>query len=193
MGKMGFYVDMNVCIGCRTCQVACKDRNNLKIGTLFRAVSTYENGKFPKPGYFHLTAACNHCTNPKCVEVCPTDSMYIADDGTVQHNYDTCIGCGSCVAECPYGAPKFVVENEKVSKCDSCKDLRDKGENPTCVDACIMRCIEWGELDALKAKHKGETLVSEVAVLPSAQITTPSLLINAKSAALVRNSMVKEI
>ena len=104
---LGFYFDMTRCVGCRACQVACKDRNDLDIGLLFRYAKTYETGSFPKVGMYNYSGSCNHCENPACVTVCPTGAMYKAEDGTVIHDDDMCIGCKACMNICPYGAPKF--------------------------------------------------------------------------------------
>ncbi len=183
MGHQGFYFNMAACIGCKTCQVACKDKNNLDIGIIFRRVRHFETGVYPTPGVFYFSGACNHCANPKCVEGCPTGAMHIAEDGTVQHDVDKCIGCRYCIWNCPYGAPQFIPELGKIGKCDSCKDLRDQGLNPVCVDACVMRAIEWGNLDELRAKHAREQLTSDLPILPSSSIAGPSLLINPRIAA----------
>ena len=67
----GFYFNQQMCIGCRTCQVACKDKNDLEVGYLFRRVESFEVGEFPAPAIFHYSGACNHCHTPACVEVCP--------------------------------------------------------------------------------------------------------------------------
>ena len=83
---LGFYFDMTRCVGCRACQVACKDRNNLDIGLLFRYAKTYETGSFPKVGMYNYSGSCNHCEHPACVTVCPTGAMYKAEDGTVIHD-----------------------------------------------------------------------------------------------------------
>ena len=69
---LGFYFDMTRCVGCRACQVACKDRCNLDLGVLFRYAKTYETGSFPKVGMYNYSGSCNHCENPACVTVCPT-------------------------------------------------------------------------------------------------------------------------
>ncbi|MFA5536525.1 MAG: 4Fe-4S dicluster domain-containing protein [Bacillota bacterium] len=183
MTRLGFYFDMTSCVGCRTCEIACKDKNNLQVGIVFRQVSTFETGSFPNPGVFHYSGACNHCANPKCVEGCPTGAMHISDDGTIQHDSDKCIGCRYCVWNCPYGAPKFIPETGKVAKCDSCKDLRDKGENPACVDACMMRALEWGDIDELKRKHAGEELTNDLPILETSTISEPALIINIKPVA----------
>ncbi len=193
MSRQGFYFDMDNCIGCRTCQVACKDKNNLDIGIFFRKVSSFEVGAYPQPGNYHYSGACNHCASPKCVEGCPTGAMYIAEDGTVQHDKNKCIGCRYCVWNCPYGTPQFIPELGKVSKCDGCKDLRDKGENPVCVDACLMRVLEWGDIEELKIKYAKEELINDLPILPSSNITSPSLLIKPKTVAKQKDYQEKVV
>lgn len=183
MGQLGFYFDITLCIGCRTCQIACKDKNDLDIGILFRRVKAFETGVYPNPGSYNYSSACNHCSNAKCVTGCPTGAMHYSDDGTVQHDADVCIGCRYCTWNCPYGAPQFIQEKGVVGKCDSCKNLREAGENPACVDSCPMRCLEFGDLDELRAEY-GSGLVQEISVLPSADVTNPSLLINPKPCSL---------
>ncbi|MDF2789838.1 MAG: dmsB [Neobacillus sp.] len=189
---LGFYFDMEKCIGCRTCQIACKDKNNLDVGVIFRRVRTFETGTYPEGRSYHYSSTCNHCTDAKCVKGCPTGAMYYAEDGTVQHDDEKCIGCKYCVWNCPYGVPQFNERTSTVWKCNSCIDLRDKGENPACVDACLMRCIEFGNLDELKAKH-GMDLVKDLPILPSSSITKPSVLINPKNSASNTNFKEKEV
>ena len=117
----GFYFNQQMCIGCRTCQVACKDKNDLEVGYLFRRVESFEVGEFPAPATFHYSGACNHCHTPACVEVCPAGATYInEEDGTVQHDDEACIGCGYCVKACPYGHPVLIEELNVVHRCDGC-------------------------------------------------------------------------
>jgi len=182
MGKLGFYFDSTICTGCRTCQVACKDKNRLDLGTLFREVKDYEVGAYPDVTFYHLTMSCNHCENPACVEACPMSAMYVAEDGTVLHDDALCIGCQACVNACPYGAPKYIEEKQKVGKCDACAAIRAAGGNPVCVDACPLRALEFGDIDELRKKHEGENLVSDLPILPSSDKTGPSFIINAREA-----------
>jgi len=178
MTQLGFHFDMTGCIGCKTCQIACKDKNNLKVGTLFRRVETFEGGKFPKPWVFHLSTSCYHCENPKCVENCPTGALYKREkDGIVALDREKCIGCRYCVWSCPYGAPQFIEEEGKVGKCDLCADLIDLGQNPACVDACIMRVLHFGDIEELRAQYPGGM---ELNILPDPGITNPSGTITAK-------------
>lgn len=181
---LGFYVDMTSCIGCRTCQVACKDRHDLlTAGPRPRRVDSYECGTYPDAGMFHTVVSCNHCENPACVSGCPTGAMHKAEDGTVQHDDSRCIVCRNCMLVCPYTAPQYDEDRAYIVKCDSCKPLRDAGMNPVCVDACPMRAIEFGDVDELRARH-GDGLVSEIPCLPSEDITHPNLLLKASDAAV---------
>jgi len=192
MAQLGFYFDMTSCAGCKTCQIACNDRNDLKVGTLFRQVKTFEIGSFPTPGAYHFSSTCNHCENPKCVAGCPTGAMHKLEDGTVGHNKERCIGCRYCTWNCPYSVPQYIEEIGKVGKCDFCKDLIDQGENPVCVDACVMRAIKWGDLDELKAKY-GSVSTSDLPILPLSSITNPSTLIKAKTIAKQKDFQSKEV
>ncbi len=181
--SLGFYVDIQRCIGCKTCQVACKDRRDLQqAGPRPRRVDTYECGTYPEVGLFHLSLGCNHCENPACVEGCPTGAMHKADDGTVVYDSDLCVYCRNCILMCPYGAPQEDDEHKAIAKCDACKALRDAGRNPVCVDACPMRAIEFGDMDELRAAH-GDA-VNELPCMPSASITNPNVLLGASPAAL---------
>lgn len=179
----GFYFDQSKCIGCHTCQVACKDRHDIqKAGARPRRVGTYEAGSFPDVGMFHIAISCNHCENPACVNNCPTAAMYKNAEGIVVHDDNTCIQCKSCMMVCPYGAPQFDKQAKKIVKCDSCLDLRKAGHDPNCVAACPMRALDFGEIDELKAKY-GEGLVDDLPFLPTPDFTHPRMLIKpAKSA-----------
>lgn len=183
MTKMGFYFDQTSCIGCKTCQVACKDKNDLRVGTLFRHVNSYEAGQYPSVATYHVSATCNHCEMPACVAACPTGALEQDEaDGTVQFDTSKCTGCRSCVSACPYGVPVFFEGEEVVRKCDACKVLRDNGEQPACVSACPMRALEFGPIDELAAAHPDA--VKDMAVLPDSSTTGPCTLIKAKAAAL---------
>ena len=182
--SLGFYVDLQRCIGCRTCQVACKDRRDLQsAGPRPRRVDSFECGTYPDVSLFHLALSCNHCDDPACVAGCPTAALHKAGDGTVQYDADRCVVCRNCMTVCPYGAPQHDEDANLIAKCDACKALRDAGRNPVCVDACPMRALEFGELDELRAAHGGD-LTSELPVLPSADVTHPNMLLRPSAGAL---------
>lgn len=186
MARKGFYYNQEACIGCRTCQIACKDKNELDVGLFFRHVTDYVVGEYPQPLSYHYAATCNHCEKPACVAVCPNAAMFIDEnDGTVQHDDEKCIGCQYCVKACPYGVPQYMETLQKTHKCDACIELRAAGELPACVAACPMRALEFGTIDELRAAHPDA--VDEIVILPEASQTSPSVSIAAKRAALEPN------
>ena len=182
--SLGFYFDMSRCVACKSCQVACKDRFGLELaGPITRRVETYEGGTYPNAALYNVSIGCNHCEAPACVENCPTGAMFKSEDGIVLHDDAVCIGCQTCMGVCPYGAPQWADELELIVKCDTCKPLREAGMNPVCVDSCLMRALDFGDMEDLKAKY-GSDLVSEVPCLPEAGATTPNLLIKPRKAGL---------
>lgn len=179
MAQKGFYYDQTTCIGCKVCQVACKDKNNTDIGVRYRRVHDLEGGKFPNPYRLHFSVSCNHCEKPKCVENCPTGALYKrAEDGIVIHDYDKCIGCRLCTWSCPYGAPQYREKEGKAGKCDACSDLIAKGENPACVDACVMRSLSFGNIDELREKYGRN---ADANGFPNSAVTKPNIVITVKN------------
>lgn len=172
MKKLGFFYDMSRCTGCRACQMACKEKNKLAAGDFCRRVDTIEaDGK-----WVHFSASCNHCTYPACMEVCPTGAMYRAEDGTVQHNDELCIGCGRCVHHCPYGAAFLDRNTGYASKCDACAQRRENGQVPACVEACPMRALHFGDVEELRTRF-GEEHGACLSFLPPENKTVPSLIV----------------
>lgn len=201
MKQMAFYIDTSACIGCKTCELACKDKNNLAMGVRVRKVREYGGGEWvTKNGYlvpdkvytYFVSASCMHCEKPACLDVCPTASISKdKDTGVVLINKDSCIGCGSCLEACPYDAPSLNDSEEKMYKCDMCIDLLREGKNPACVDGCLQRCIKVGELEALQKQH-GK--VDSVEPLPSGKITKPSVVIKkSPTAQKAFNSRVRNV
>ena len=178
---LGFYFNMTACSGCRACQTACKDRNNLPVGYLFRHVTSYQTGEYPEARMYHYAATCNHCTNAACVANCPVGAMYVGDDGTIQHDDETCIGCATCVESCPYQVPVLREDLGIAAKCDACKPFRDAGGNPVCVDACVLRALDFGDVDELRAKY-GDDAVTAIPVHPDGG-TDPNTIITPKEVA----------
>jgi len=124
-------------------------------------------------GVYSLSVACMHCQEPICRQVCPAAAITKRDDGIVLIDADKCIGCRYCEWACPYGAPQFDDAEKVMTKCDFCADLLDAGGNPACVDACVMRCLDFGELEELRAKY-GD--VASVAPLADPETTRPAFV-----------------
>lgn len=178
-GRYGFYVNLSSCIGCKACQIACKDKNRLEPGILWRRVVEVSGGDWVKRGQlwidntytYFLSTACMHCEQPICLEVCPTRAVYQRDDGIVLIDPNRCIGCRYCEWACPYGAPQFDAAAGVMNKCDLCYDDVDQGKSPACVSACQMRVLEYGDVDELRARH-GD--LDDVYPLPDSTLTRPS-------------------
>lgn len=102
--RYGMVIDLNRCVGCQTCTIACKHANDTPPGVQWRKVLDVERGTFPDVERLFMVVGCQHCAEPPCVPVCPTGATKQRADGLVTMNYDTCIGCGYCAVSCPYQA-----------------------------------------------------------------------------------------
>jgi anaerobic dimethyl sulfoxide reductase subunit B (iron-sulfur subunit) len=182
--QLGFYIRADACVGCKACQVACKDHYDLPIGVIWRRVIEYGGGSWVEKdgvqvpsnifGYF-VPVACMHCASAPCVDVCPTGAIYKREeDGVVLINQDQCIGCRYCEWACPYGAPQFDSNKGEMTKCTFCADRIDAGQDPVCVAACPMRALDYGDLSELQAKHG---TLAAIEPLPQSNITGPAVVI----------------
>lgn len=151
-----FTFDASACSGCKACQVACKDKNNLPMGVLWRRVCEVSGGSWQQIGdawvtdvfAYNLSIACNHCVHPKCAGVCPTDAYVQREDGIVYIDETKCIGCGYCNWACPYGVPQYNPLLGHMTKCNFCLDNIDAGQPPACVAACPMRVLDFVEVNS---------------------------------------------
>ena len=105
------------------------------------------SGTFPDVEMYFLPVQCQHCENPECVKVCPTEASHVAEDGTIQIDKDKCIGCQFCAMACPYGV-RYLNQTERVvEKCTLCEQRTSQGELPQCVAQCGARARFFGDLD----------------------------------------------
>ena len=109
--RYGMTVDVNRCVGCQTCTIACKHANDTPPGVQWRSVLDVEQGDYPDVQRFFLVVGCQHCADPPCVPVCPTGATAQRDDGLVTMDHDLCIGCAYCAVACPYQARTIVHED----------------------------------------------------------------------------------
>ncbi|MCL2205809.1 MAG: 4Fe-4S dicluster domain-containing protein [Treponema sp.] len=191
MSQYGFYFDMQRCVGCRVCQIACKGKNGLALEATLLKVRTFESGVYPNPGIYHIPTTCNHCANPPCVPVCPVQAIEKLPSGIVDIDPDRCIGCRACIASCPYTAIHFIEEQAIAKKCDFCRDLVEDGGNPACVDACMTRSLHWGEMGELAARHPNA--VKDVHPLPPSGLTNPSKLMSTRRAVYMQPIVEKQV
>lgn len=174
MTRYGMAIDLHRCVACHACSVACKSNNNLPNDVWYTRVITdggeyMDTARGTYPNDLHRVnypVGCQHCSNPSCVANCPTGASFVRDDGIVSIDMEACIGCGTCVAACPYDVrtlieaePAYVVDFAlgdydapthkagTVEKCTFCANRIDRGEVPACMELCPARARYWGDLD----------------------------------------------
>ena len=149
--QLGFLVDVNRCVGCNTCEIACKQEYNISPGIKWRRTYTVNPEGHPEFPTYYFSLACNHCDNPLCSKGCPAGAYTKREkDGIVIHNQDKCIGCRYCTWNCFYGTPQFNKEKGRVEKCNLCYERIDKGLEPVCVIACPVQALKLIEIESNK-------------------------------------------
>lgn len=168
--RLGMVIDLKRCIGCYGCQVSCKAENGTRPGTTYARVLKKEWGTYPDVKRLSIPVLCNHCSDPPCVDVCPTGASQKQDrDGIVFVDGDICVGCRACVMACPYGARYYQDADHNyfdgqepneyevaryqghtrgvVEKCDFCRHRLVEGLDPACVSNCMSKARIFGDLD----------------------------------------------
>ena len=165
MSRLALSIDMARCIGCKSCEVACKQEHGLGPGERRNRVLWLAATEQTKAPLSYLTLACQHCDRPACLRACPVSPKAIEKDpltGIVSVTESRCVGCGECVVACPYGAMGFDAQDQHAVKCDLCVDRRAEGHHTTaCASVCPGKAIRFGERDALQASAEleGRTLL----------------------------------
>ena len=125
MAHYAIATDLNRCVACMACNAACKMVNNVPIGSFWNKVlrigpsEGLEGGDKPGRDFYYLPVQCQHCKDPECVKVCPTEASHVLPDGTVQIDKAKCIGCQFCAMACPYGVRYLNEEERVVEKCNA--------------------------------------------------------------------------
>jgi Fe-S-cluster-containing dehydrogenase component len=147
MPQVGWKIDLRRCTGCDACTVACVMENQTPPTVHYRNVVHQESGSFPNFQRTFVSAACNHCEIPACKNSCPVNAIrkMAADDpllpGAVLIDQEKCTGCRHCEAVCPYGAPQFNEETQKMNKCTMCNHRLEQGLRPACESTCVGKSI----------------------------------------------------
>ncbi|WP_272972193.1 formate dehydrogenase subunit beta [Comamonas terrigena] len=171
-------IDVSICIGCKACQVACSEWNDLRddVGENF---GVYDNPRDLSPKSWTLMRfdehvnekgklewlirkdGCMHCEDPGCLKACPQPGAIVQyANGIVDFQSEHCIGCGYCVAGCPFNVPRISKEDNKAYKCTLCSDRVAVGQEPACVKTCPTGAISFGAKDDML--HKAEGRVQEM-------------------------------
>jgi formate dehydrogenase iron-sulfur subunit len=175
--RVGFFTDTSVCIGCKACEVACKEWNLIPAdgnnwtgesydNTSALGANTWRHVAFVEQSeplrWLMESDVCKHCTHAACLDVCPTGALFRTEFGTVVVQQDICNGCGYCVPACPFGVldkrhlapapdlPAYAKEDGRVWKCTLCYDRLKGGHEPACAKACPTKSIQFGPLDELR-------------------------------------------
>jgi len=171
----GFFTDTSVCIGCKACEVACKEWNQLEGNNPQFTADSFDNtGQLDAQNWRHvqfhervpdqastegngtawlmMSDVCKHCAHASCMEVCPTGAIIRTEFNTVFIQQDVCNGCRNCVAACPYGVIGMNQQTGTAHKCTLCYDRLQGGLEPACAKACPTQSIQFGPLAELHQK-----------------------------------------
>ena len=172
---MGFFTDTTICIGCKACEVACKEWNQLPArgdggaglemsgvsydntlglsGTTWRHVKFIEQFDAPYDGrWLMMSDVCKHCVQAPCLEVCPTGAIVRTEFDTVVIQSDVCNGCRDCIAACPFGVIDINPVSRTAQKCTLCNDRLGAGLEPACSKACPTDSIQFGPISELRKR-----------------------------------------
>jgi formate dehydrogenase iron-sulfur subunit len=176
--RMGFFTDTSVCIGCKACEVACKEWNAVpEDGLIFTGMSYDNTGSLSASTWRHVafieqiarpgeasgadgsrwlmsSDVCKHCSEAACLDVCPTGALMRTEFGTVVVQDDICNGCGYCVSACPFGVIARSAVDGGAHKCTLCYDRLGDGLTPACAKACPTESIQFGPLDELRERAR---------------------------------------
>ena len=174
---VGFFTDSSICIGCKACEVACKEWNHVPVDGLNFLGSSYDNtGALGANSWRHVafieqdrpvatdgtggmrwlmnSDVCKHCAHAACLEVCPTGALMRTEFGTVVVQSDVCNGCGYCVSACPFGVIERREGDGRAFKCTLCYDRLKGHMQPACAQACPTQSIQFGPIEELRARAR---------------------------------------
>ena len=175
MPEVAKLIDVTKCIGCKACQAACQEWNDLReevginVGsytnphdltanswTLMRFAETEANGNLE---WLIRKDGCMHCADPGCLKACPSPGAIIQyANGIVDFHEENCIGCGYCIAGCPFNIPRLSQKDSKVYKCTLCSDRVAVGLEPACIKACPTQALVFGSKEDM-IEHANERIV----------------------------------
>lgn len=162
------FMDLNRCIYCRSCEVACEREHN---GLSFMSVLLLDDKR-------SVPMNCRHCEKSPCVAVCPTGALARLDNGPVIIETMKCIGCSLCAMVCPFGVLELDYSNKVMRKCDLCVHRLQEGKLPACVSSCPARALTYDEIDTIMRRIKersARAIISGIGVEPGVIISPPEI------------------
>jgi formate dehydrogenase iron-sulfur subunit len=173
----GFFTDTTLCIGCKACEVACKEWNQLPADDIGLTGHSYDNTTrlsattwrhvafverntrvtdMPpfQSSWLMMSDVCKHCEHAGCLEACPTGALFRTEFGTVVVQQDICNGCGYCVPACPFGVVELDLQDGRAHKCTLCYDRLKGGLEPACAKSCPTNSIQFGPLAELQQRAR---------------------------------------
>ena len=145
--QLGFVIDHGKCIGCHACTIACKSENDVPLGSFRTWVKYTETGTFPTTERSFAVLRCNQCSEPPCVEICPTLALTKGDNGIVDIDPAWCVGCKSCTMACPYDSIYINPDKGTAEKCHFCAHRVEEGLSPACAVVCPTEAIIPGDFE----------------------------------------------
>lgn len=156
MTAPGFLLDLDRCVGCGACVLACRLENDVPQGISWRRIVSLNLPRMRGGPTYHLTLACHHCRNPPCEAACPSGALEKGPEGIVRLHGDRCLGCRYCEMACPFGAPTFDADRGVMTKCHLCVHRLEKDLLPACVAACPTAALRF----SMDVERGGGTFVA---------------------------------
>jgi tetrathionate reductase subunit B len=150
--RYGLVIDLENCVGCNACTVACRQANGdvIPAGEFRTKVNVIESGTFPDVTKVYLKTACMHCADAPCIEACPMQAVYKTEEGITKINREQCIFCEACVDACPFHVRVINTLDEThgmADGCDFCASRLERGESPACTANCVGHALTFGDLN----------------------------------------------
>lgn len=180
MPRFAMTIDLDRCVGCQACSIACKAENDVP-DPLWRLTVKDQEGQGARAAVTFSHAQCFHCERPACIDLCPTGATYKDANGIVRLDRDVCINCGYCATACPYAARHYDSQAGSVQKCDLCAHRLADGRPTACVEVCPTEARQVGDLDAKDSEFAKRASSSDAGVFKPELGQQPKLFYLAKS------------